>query len=102
MKTMIISVFFLSVILLCACKQEEPKSATPPPVAQQESKSAKVDSSIIRSKDVDVASLDKNKDGKVFQCSMDAQVISDTPGTCPLCHMDLSEVTVAEAKEALK
>jgi hypothetical protein len=102
MKTMIISVFFLSVVLLGACKQEEPKTATPPPVVQQESKAAKVDSSIIRSKDVDVASLDKNKDGKVFQCSMDAEVISDTPGTCPICHMDLSEVTVAEAKEALK
>jgi len=102
MKTMIISVFFLSVILLGACMQEEPKTATPPPVVQQESKAAKVDSSIIRSKDVDVASLDKNKDGKVYQCPMHGQVISDTPGQCPLCHMNLSEVTISEAKEALK
>ena|SRR5664279_1414679 len=102
MKTLLISVFFLSVVLLGACKQEEPKTATPPPVVQTEVKSVKVDSSIVREKGVDVASLDKNKDGKVFQCPMDAEVISDTAGTCPLCHMDLSEVTVAEAQENLK
>jgi hypothetical protein len=102
MKSIIISVFLLSVILLGACKQEAPKSATPPPVVQKESKSDKIDSTIIRDKNVDVASLDKNKDGKVFQCSMDAQVISDVAGQCPICKMDLSEVTISEAKEALK
>ena len=85
-----------------ACKQQEPKSTTPPPVVQTEVKTAGVDSTIIRSKGVDVASIDKNKDGKVFQCPMDAEVISDIAGNCPLCHMDLSEVTVAEAKENLK
>jgi hypothetical protein len=102
MKSILAAVLFLSVILLGACKQQEPKSATPPPVVQTEVKADKVDSTIIRSKDVDVASLDKNKDGKVYQCSMDAEVISDTPGQCPLCHMNLSEVTISEAKEALK
>jgi hypothetical protein len=102
MKRIIISVFFLSVILLGACKQQEPKSTNPPPVVQQEVKANKIDSTIIRRKDVDVASLDKNMDGKVFQCSMDAEVISDIAGVCPLCHMDLEEVTIAEAKEALK
>jgi hypothetical protein len=102
MRAIIISVFFLSVILFGACKQEAPKTATPPSVVQQESKAAKVDSTIVREKGVDVASLDKNKDGKVFQCPMDAQVISDTAGTCPLCKMDLDEVSIAEAKEHLK
>jgi len=102
MKSIFISVFFLSVILFGACKQEAPKSATPPPVVQIESKSNKIDSTIIRDKNVDVASLDKNKDGKVFQCPMHAEVISDVAGQCPLCKMDLSEVTISEAKEALK
>ena len=102
MKTIIISVFFLSIILMGACKQEEPKKETQAPAVQTEVKSAKVDSTIIRSKDVDVAKIDENKDGKVFQCPMDAQVISDTPGTCPICHMNLDEVSIAEAKEALK
>src|ERR1035437_458600 len=102
MKTIFISVFFLSVILLAACKKEEPKKATPPPVVQTEVKSDNTDTSIVRDKGVDEASLDKNKDGKVFQCPMHAQVISDIAGQCPLCRMDLSEVTISEAKEALK
>ena len=102
MKTILISVFFLSVILFGACKQQEPKKEAQAPAVQTEVKSDKADSSIVRDKGVDVASLDKNKDGKVFQCPMHAEVISDIAGQCPLCHMDLSEVTVAEAKEALK
>jgi len=102
MKTIFISIFFLSVILLGACKQQEPKTPPPPPVVQQEVKQDKADSSIVRGPGVDVRLLDKNKDGKVYQCPMHAQVISDTPGKCPLCNMDLDEVTISEAKEALK
>jgi nitrous oxide reductase accessory protein NosL len=102
MKGILIAVVFVSAILLGACKKEEPKSDTPPPVVQQEGKSSKVDSSIVRDKNVDVAGLDLNKDGKVYQCVMHAQVISDVAGQCPICKMDLSEVTIAEAKEALK
>ena len=102
MKTIFLSVFFLSVILLGACKQQEPKTPPPPPVVQQVSKADNEDSSIVRGPGVDVRLLDKNKDGKVYQCSMDAEVISDTPGQCPLCHMNFSEVTISEAKEALK
>ena len=102
MKSIIISVFFVSAILFAACKQEEPKKESPAPVVKTEVQADKPDSSIVRAPGVDVASLDKNKDGKVYQCSMDAQVISDIAGTCPLCHMDLSEVTISEAKEALK
>src|ERR1035437_5850167 len=102
MRSILISVFFLSTIIIAGCKQEEPKSTTPPPVVQQESKADKVDSTIIRSRDVDVASLDKNKDGKVFQCPMHAEVISDIAGQCPLCKMDLDEVSVAKAQENLK
>ena len=99
MKTMFVSVIFLSVILFAACKQEEPKKEAPAPVTQTETKANKVDSTLIRSKDVNVASLDLNEDGKVFQCPMDAQVISDSAGQCPICGMDLEEVSIAKAKE---
>ncbi len=27
-----------------------------------------------------------------YQCEMDPQVVSDKPGTCPKCKMDLSKV----------
>lgn len=58
----------------------------------------KIDSSIIRTGEIDLISLDANKDGKVFQDPMDWNVISDQAGTCPLCKMELKEVTLEEAK----
>ena len=102
MKGIIISVFFLSTIIIAGCKQQEPKKEVQAPAVQTEVKSAGVDSTIIRSTGVDVASLDLNKDGKVYQCPMHAEVISDIAGVCPICHMDLDEVSIAEAKQALQ
>jgi Cu(I)/Ag(I) efflux system membrane fusion protein len=60
------------------------------------------ESSIVRKGVIDVESIDKNKDGKVFQDMMDWNVISDKPGECPLCGMTLKEVTIDEAKANLK
>lgn len=57
--------------------------------------------SIIRKGVIDLVSIDKNKDGKVFQDQMDWNVISDKAGTCPLCGMKLKEVTLKKAKENL-
>jgi multidrug efflux pump subunit AcrA (membrane-fusion protein) len=56
---------------------------------------------IIRKGIIDLKSIDKNKDGKVFQDPMDWNVISDKPGKCPLCGMDLEEVTLEVAKKNL-
>ena len=58
-------------------------------------------SSIVHTGVIDVKSIDKNKDGKVFQDMMDWNVISDKPGKCPLCGMTLKEVTLDEAKANL-
>lgn len=57
--------------------------------------------SIVRKGTVDLKSIDKNKDGKVFQCPMDWNVISDKADNCPLCKMKLKEVTNEKAKENL-
>ncbi len=51
---------------------------------------------------IDVNSIDKNKDGKVYQDMMDWNVISDKPGKCPNCGMTLQEVSVEKAKKNLK
>lgn len=56
---------------------------------------------IVRNRNVKVSSLDKNKDGKVYQCPMDFEVISDKPDICPVCSMDLEEFSVAEAQKNL-
>jgi len=56
---------------------------------------------IVRKGVIDLKTIDKNKDGKVYQDQMDWNVISDKPGKCPLCKMTLKEVTVKKAKKNL-
>ena len=51
---------------------------------------------------IDVESIDKNKDGKLWECPMDWNVISDESGRCPLCNMKLKEYTMDEIKANLK
>jgi len=60
------------------------------------------ESSIVREGVIDVDSVDKNKDGKVYQDMMDWNVISDEPGECPLCGMTLKEVSMDETKANLE
>ncbi len=62
---------------------------------------ASVKNSIVREGIIDLKAIDENKDGKVYQDMMDYNVISDKPGTCPLCGMTLKEVTLKKAKELL-
>jgi len=52
-------------------------------------------------KNIDLGMVDKNKDGKVYQCLMCADQIADDPGECPKCGMDLKEITLEKAKENL-
>ena len=61
-----------------------------------------VKSELIRKGVIDLSAIDKNHDGKVFQDVMDWNVISDKPGTCPICGMTLREVTIEQAKKNLK
>jgi len=56
----------------------------------------------IRKGTIDLSAIDKNKDGKLYEDIMDWNVISDEPGTCPLCGMTLKEFTIKEVKENLK
>jgi membrane fusion protein, copper/silver efflux system len=65
------------------------------------SKSNEMKNPIVRQGAIDLKELDENKDGKVYQDMMDYNVISDKPGTCPLCGMTLKEVTLKKAREIL-
>jgi len=56
---------------------------------------------IVRKGVINLKTIDKNKDGKIFQDQMDWNVLSDKPGKCPLCKMTLKEVTLKEAKKNL-
>lgn len=55
----------------------------------------------IRKGVIDLSAIDKNKDGKLYEDIMDWNVISDEPGTCPLCGMTLKEFTIKEVKDNL-
>lgn len=57
---------------------------------------------IVRQGSVDLAAIDRNHDGKVLQCPMDYNVVADAQTPCPVCKMDLEEVTLARAGENLK
>jgi Cu(I)/Ag(I) efflux system membrane fusion protein len=58
-------------------------------------------SSIVHEGVIDVKSIDKNKDGKLWECPMDWNVISDDAGRCPICKMNLKEYTIDEVKANL-
>ena len=59
------------------------------------------DEAWVREGEIDLASIDENGDGMVYQDPMDWNVIADEPGVCPECGMDLEEVTLEEARENL-
>jgi len=57
--------------------------------------------SIIREGIIDVEAVDINSNGKLFECPMDWNVISDEDGRCPVCNMNLKEYTIEEVKANL-
>jgi len=58
-------------------------------------------SSLVREGIIDVESIDINEDGKLYECPMDWNVISDEDGRCPVCNMYLKEHTIEEVKTNL-
>ena len=59
------------------------------------------DSNIVRKGIIDLNAIDKNNDGKIFQCPMEINVISDSKGECPECGMNLREISIQDAKTKL-
>lgn len=53
-------------------------------------------------KEFDLKAIDKNQDGKVYQCPMDFDALSDKPGKDPKCGMALEEVTLEKAAANLE
>ncbi len=66
------------------------------------SAAAETSENIVRSGVIDLRTIDKNNDGKVYQDQMDWNVISDQPGKCPLCGMTLKELPVEQVKKNLE
>lgn len=60
------------------------------------------EASIVREGEIDLAAIDKNEDGKVYQDQMCWNVVSDESGECPQCGMILKEVSLNDAKKNLE
>jgi Cu(I)/Ag(I) efflux system membrane fusion protein/cobalt-zinc-cadmium efflux system membrane fusion protein len=58
-------------------------------------------SGLIRTGIINVESIDENGDGKLFECPMDWNVLSDQAGSCPTCEMMLKEYTLVDIKQNL-
>ena len=59
-------------------------------------------SSIVREGTIDLAAIDENGNGKVYQDQMCWNVVSDESGECPQCGMKLKEVSLQEANANLE
>lgn len=77
--------------ILAGCGKNEPERKEAEPI----------DKTLVHDSTENVISLDVNKDSMVYQCPMieHFNVISDKPGLCPLCKMDLEEIDVKQAAE---
>ncbi len=86
-----------------AVKSSEPKMENiNGSVEKEKDNDAAASESIVREGVIDLQAIDKNNDGKLFQDQMDWNVISDTPGKCPLCNMTLAELPIAQVKKNLE
>lgn len=72
-----------------------------PITSKDKPKEVKKEESIVRTGIIDLKMIDKNKDGKLYQDMMDWNVISDEPGDCPLCGMELMEMSIEAVKKNL-
>lgn len=99
-KFIVVSFLILiSIFIFTGCNNQEEKSKSA--AVEKTIKETQVNGSIVRKGIIDVAAIDKNKDGKVYECPMDWDVISDHSGNCPLCGMNLKEYTLTETEANL-
>jgi hypothetical protein len=99
------AVLFLSLFAACGSgpsDMEENMQGGGTMESMQTGDSMKTSDEWIRSEPVDVAAVDVNQDGFVYQDQMDWNVIADEEGKCPKCNMVLVKVTVDKAIQNLK
>jgi len=97
MTRILISIFsVLAFCLIISCSNKEEHTHHDYPHADSDAKSE-----LVREGIIDIAFLDGNKDGNIYECPMDWNVIDDKDGDCPVCGMKLKKFSVAEVKDNL-
>ncbi|MCU7500406.1 MAG: hypothetical protein HF300_19115 [Ignavibacteria bacterium] len=108
-KTFFFAAFLTFAVLTAGCgekktdqQQQQTTSQAPRKEVQANNNTSLRANTIVHEGVIDLQGIDENRDGKVFQCQMDYNVISDFKGTCPKCGMNLEEVSLDKAKSSLK
>ncbi len=100
LKYIFLFITVLSFTISCSGNEhnnaEKAREEMKAPIQEHSTEMKNSTSELIHEGEINVASIDKNKDGKVFECPMDWNVISDEKGDCPLCGMHLKEFTLEE------
>ena len=100
---LIMAVFLFTFSISCSEQKEEVSEKMEMKADKQMSEHSigEAKSELVREGVIDVASIDVNNDGKIYECPMDWNVLNDTHGDCPVCGMDMKEYTLNEAKDNL-
>ena len=96
-KTLQIGILASGIIVLSiftSCNQDN----KPPDHGSMNMEKEQSNSAIVHEGMIDLKMIDGNKDGMLYQDMMDWNVISDEPGKCPICKMNLKEVSIETAK----
>ena len=98
MKTILAS---LSVILVIACSGNNHDEMKHDNHEHEMNEKSTIKSELFREGVIDVESLDIDKDGNLYECPMDWNVLSDIEGSCPVCGMALKAFSLEDIKKNL-
>lgn len=105
LTTVLIAFTLLAVISISCSEQKEEVSEKMEMKAEKQMSEHSIGeaptSDLVRLGTIDVESLDLNKDGKIYECPMDWNVLNDTHGDCPVCGMDMKEYSLEDIKANL-
>jgi hypothetical protein len=95
MKYILVLFYLLLLISIYACSNETKT------IKDSHSEAQTTESELLRQGIIDVEKIDANNDGRIYECPMDWNVLSDQNGECPICGMNLREFTIIEVKSNL-
>lgn len=107
MKSIIqITIAVLTLLMFVSCSEEKSQEVSKEMEMKadkemQEHSIGEVKSELIREGVIDVVSLDKNSDGKIYECPMDWNVLADEYHDCPVCGMKMKEYSLVDIKKNL-
>lgn len=102
-SVLIMAVFLFTFTISCSEQKEEvsKKMEMKKDKIMSEHSMSEAASPLVREGVIDVASIDINNDGKIYECPMDWNVLDDKPGDCPVCGMNLKEYSLEDIKANL-